>query len=328
MQLGMVGLGRMGGNMTERLRGAGHDVKTYDPHVEATASSLEELAQQLDAPRSVWLMVPAGIVDSIVSELAPHLAEGDTIVDGGNSYYVDDLRRSRGLPALSAQWTGWLGVGLATRAGALRTRSAYANRGVHLLTAPLAFLSLERALAASSACALIAPVSWADFGVASSDGERRLFDLLAAPASQSTPASEAISPQVVRSASPAEQAALLRRCLKRELAAVLRTDPERLDPNRPFGMMGVDSLRSLDFVRRLSAALGVSLSATAIFNYPTIVALERELAERLSLPAAGTIATDTDSTVSADSPAAPGDEDISEEDAILTLMRSARSAHR
>jgi 6-phosphogluconate dehydrogenase len=90
----MVGLGRMGGNMTERLRGAGHDVKTYDPHVEATASSLEELAQQLDAPRSVWLMVPAGIVDSVVSELAPHLEEGDTIVDGGNSYYVDDLRRS------------------------------------------------------------------------------------------------------------------------------------------------------------------------------------------------------------------------------------------
>ena len=94
MQLGMVGLGRMGGNMTERLREAGHDVKTYDPHVEATASSLEELAQQLDAPRSVWLMVPAGIVDAVVSELAPHLEEGDTIVDGGNSYYVDDLRRS------------------------------------------------------------------------------------------------------------------------------------------------------------------------------------------------------------------------------------------
>jgi 6-phosphogluconate dehydrogenase len=94
MQLGMVGLGRMGGNMTERLRAVGHDVKTFDPHVEATASSLEELAQQLDPPRSVWLMVPAGIVDSVVSELAPHLEGGDAIVDGGNSYYVDDLRRS------------------------------------------------------------------------------------------------------------------------------------------------------------------------------------------------------------------------------------------
>jgi 6-phosphogluconate dehydrogenase len=94
MKLGMVGLGRMGANMTERLRASGHDIETFDPHVESTASSLEELARQLDAPRSVWLMVPAGIVDAVVEELAPHLEEGDTIVDGGNSYYVDDLRRS------------------------------------------------------------------------------------------------------------------------------------------------------------------------------------------------------------------------------------------
>ncbi len=93
MQLGMVGLGRMGANMTERLTAAGHELKTYDPNVESTAKSLEELVQQLDAPRSVWLMVPAGLVDSIVTELAPLLSEGDTIVDGGNSYYVDDLRR-------------------------------------------------------------------------------------------------------------------------------------------------------------------------------------------------------------------------------------------
>ena len=94
MQLGMVGLGRMGGNMTKRLSAAGHDMKTFDPQVDSTAATLGELAGQLDAPRSVWLMVPAGIVDSVVSELAPQLEEGDTIVDGGNSYYVDDLRRS------------------------------------------------------------------------------------------------------------------------------------------------------------------------------------------------------------------------------------------
>src|SRR5437868_3822936 len=97
MQLGMVGLGRMGANMTERLRAAGHDLKTFDPNVDSTASSLEELVQQLDAPRSIWLMVPAGLVDSILDELAPYVAKGDTIIDGGNSYYIDDLRRSGAL---------------------------------------------------------------------------------------------------------------------------------------------------------------------------------------------------------------------------------------
>jgi 6-phosphogluconate dehydrogenase len=93
----MVGLGRMGGNMTKRLEAAGHDVKTFDPQVDSTASTLEELASQLDAPRSVWLMIPAGIVDRVVGELAPHLEKGDTIIDGGNSYYVDDLRRQHEL---------------------------------------------------------------------------------------------------------------------------------------------------------------------------------------------------------------------------------------
>src|SRR5437016_14447948 len=99
MQLGMVGLGRMGANMTERLRAAEHDLKTFDPKVKSTAKSLAELVQQLEAPRSIWLMVPAGIVDSVVAELAPHLEEGDTIVDGGNSYYIDDLRRQAELRA-------------------------------------------------------------------------------------------------------------------------------------------------------------------------------------------------------------------------------------
>jgi 6-phosphogluconate dehydrogenase len=94
MQLGMVGLGRMGGNMTKRLEAAGHELKTFDRQANSTASSLEELARQLDPPRSVWLMVPAGAVDSVIAELAPHLENDDTIVDGGNSYYVDDLRRS------------------------------------------------------------------------------------------------------------------------------------------------------------------------------------------------------------------------------------------
>jgi 6-phosphogluconate dehydrogenase len=98
MQLGMVGLGRMGGNMAERLTKAGHDMKTYDRSSDTrTASSLEELVGQLDPPRAIWLMVPAAVVDAVVSELAPLLEKGDAIIDGGNSYYVDDIRHSNEL---------------------------------------------------------------------------------------------------------------------------------------------------------------------------------------------------------------------------------------
>ena len=95
MQLGMVGLGRMGSGMTGRLAQDGHDVKTYDPQVESTAGSLEELASQLKAPRAVWLMIPAGkITEDAFRELLGILEPGDTIVDGGNSNFRDSQRRN------------------------------------------------------------------------------------------------------------------------------------------------------------------------------------------------------------------------------------------
>jgi 6-phosphogluconate dehydrogenase len=95
MQLGMIGLGRMGSGMTERLREGGHDVQTYDPNVESrTASSLAELKQQLDAPRAFWLMIPAGkITEDVFQELLGVAEQGDTIIDGGNSNFRDSKRR-------------------------------------------------------------------------------------------------------------------------------------------------------------------------------------------------------------------------------------------
>jgi 6-phosphogluconate dehydrogenase len=94
VQLGMVGLGRMGSGMTGRLTQDGHDVKTYDPKVGSTAGSLEELASQLEKPRPVWLMIPAGkITEDAFQELLGILEPGDTIVDGGNSNFRDSQRR-------------------------------------------------------------------------------------------------------------------------------------------------------------------------------------------------------------------------------------------
>jgi len=96
MKLGMVGLGRMGSGMTDRLRGDGHEVMTYDPKVESTASSLEELAQQLEAPRVVWMMIPAGeITAKTTHELLGILDSGDVLVDGGNSNFHDSQSRSK-----------------------------------------------------------------------------------------------------------------------------------------------------------------------------------------------------------------------------------------
>jgi 6-phosphogluconate dehydrogenase len=107
MQLGMIGLGRMGGDMVRRLMRGGHDCVVYDRNADAVAEmvrsgatgtgSLAEFAAGLKVPRLVWLMVPAAVVDNTLSELVPLLERGDIVIDGGNSYYRDDIRRNREL---------------------------------------------------------------------------------------------------------------------------------------------------------------------------------------------------------------------------------------
>ncbi|HEX3176810.1 MAG TPA: decarboxylating 6-phosphogluconate dehydrogenase [Methylomirabilota bacterium] len=107
MQLGMIGLGRMGGNMVHRLLAGGHECVVFDRspkaveelvHAKAVgASSIVDFVKKLRTPRAVWLMVPAAAVDATIGELLPHLTAGDIVIDGGNSYYVDDIRRARQL---------------------------------------------------------------------------------------------------------------------------------------------------------------------------------------------------------------------------------------
>src|SRR5580700_810331 len=109
MQLGMIGLGRMGANMVRRLLNGGHECVVYDMSPKAVeelvkekatgSGSLVELIKKLNKPRAVWLMVPAGVVDKTIADLLPHLERDDILIDGGNSYYIDDIRRAKELAA-------------------------------------------------------------------------------------------------------------------------------------------------------------------------------------------------------------------------------------
>ncbi len=107
MQLGMIGLGRMGANMVRRLQKNGHQCVVFDRSPESVkhlagegatgSTSMDDFIAKLQKPRAIWLMVPAAVVDSTIADLAPKLSKDDTLIDGGNSYYIDDIRRAKEL---------------------------------------------------------------------------------------------------------------------------------------------------------------------------------------------------------------------------------------
>src|SRR5262245_64758352 len=130
MQLGMIGLGRMGGNMVRRLLNNGHECVVYDVSSKAVAeftqhgaigsASLAEFVSKLDKPRAVWLMVPVQFVDQTIDQLLPHLEPGDILIDGGNTHYIDDIRRAKTLASRDIHY-----VDVGTSGGVLGLERGY-----------------------------------------------------------------------------------------------------------------------------------------------------------------------------------------------------------
>ena len=114
MQLGMIGLGRMGANMVRRLTRGGHECVVFDLNPAnvrqlagegaSGAASLDEFVKKLAPPRAIWLMVPAAAVDAMLDQLTPRLQAGDIVIDGGNSYYIDDIRRAKALASRGIEY--------------------------------------------------------------------------------------------------------------------------------------------------------------------------------------------------------------------------------
>jgi acyl transferase domain-containing protein len=240
-------------------------------------------------------------------------AAANIVLDSLASY-----RRANGRPALSLGWGLWAGTGLARRDGTMRSFDDWARQGLGAMTPGAALDIFSQALGSPAASVIASPIDWARFSDArSGDDARGLFAnviVRTAPAAGATPA----GPERLAAMSRDERAAWVRTCLREQLAQVLRSDVARIDPNRPLGTIGLDSLLAVEFARRISAAVGLRLPSTAVFSFPTLAALENEIAARLEPATAQEEAAPAQPAAAA--PDAADVDTMSDEDAVLALM--------
>jgi acyl transferase domain-containing protein len=286
------------------------------------------------------------------SSVAAALSQpGQASYAAANSY-MDALarhRRARGLPALSIQWGPWTGVGLALEEGAIRSVHAYQEQGIDTLPLDTALEVLSNLMQSDATNCLVLPVDWQKFA-ASYSGETvpSLFRELASSSARSAaPEASAAAAAFVDlrqsltkiPAGPARRTALEKH-LQETLASILKTTAQKIDPLKPMGSLGVDSLTALRFVRRLAVTSEVKLPATAVFNFPTIRLLAAELARRMEISLDSTDAAGhTTGKSSAErsngaSPApaqvtVPADiNELSEEDAIRSLLQGSKGGRK
>jgi hypothetical protein len=196
-------------------------------------------------------------------------------------------RQAKGLKAISIQWGPWADLGLTKTEKARRGVEIYAHQGIRALSFDETFDALSQLLRMDMAGALVAPIQWKKFAQSfGGDSVPRTFAALIPSARESaTPApSQTSIRETLLAALPGRpRRALLEGHLQDVLAGVLKTSATRLDPVKPLGSMGVDSLMALQFVRRLGVTTAVLLPATAVFNYPTLRVLAVEVARRMEI---------------------------------------------
>jgi myxalamid-type polyketide synthase MxaE and MxaD len=190
-------------------------------------------------------------------------------------------RRARGSPVLSVNWGAWAGRGFAATEGGARTAEALEAQGISSFSPSAALELLGRLMAGAPAQVAVLPLDPAKFLASGRRVPPLLADLVRAPHSGPAPSTAAVRRQIL-DIPAGERGAFLEAHLQEQVAAVLKLPPSKIEPHRPLGSLGLESLTALELRKRLEATLGLRLSATLVWSYPTVTALAQHLATRLS----------------------------------------------
>jgi acyl transferase domain-containing protein len=226
----------------------------------------------------------------LFSSLSAAMGQQGLAAYASASAFLDALshyRQKRGLKALSIQWGPWADPNHTKSETVRRGMQAYEQQGIPQLSFEQGFAAMEQLIAEDRPTVLVAPIVWREFArsFAGSPVPRAYMGLVPAEdtVTKSEPPLESIREKLIATMPGRPRRALLETHLAEVLAGVLKTDASRLDPGKPLGSMGVDSLMALQFVRRLAVTTSVRLPATAVFNYPTLKLLGAEIARRMGI---------------------------------------------
>jgi myxalamid-type polyketide synthase MxaE and MxaD len=233
-------------------------------------------------------------------------------------------RRGQGLPGLAIDWGVWRGLGVAAAPGAAATIGALEGRGIRSFDSAEGCEALGIALSQDGAQVAFVPADWRSYERADPGGARRplLGAVCTGGGEVEAQSAEAPADSVLRRiehADPDERLKLLEAHLRQQLADVLKAPLSKIDPNRPLGTLGLESLLSLELRTRLERSLGVQLSATMVWNHPTVCALARYLAGRLNI-AGDSVPAAVAATPVPEAQAAPPIDELSEEQALQALL--------